>query len=46
MFGASGDLAIQRKIEKPVMTVEQVSDTQEESKNEIVNPSSSVENPQ
>jgi hypothetical protein len=36
MFGASGDLAIQRKIEKPVMTVEQVSE--EESKNEVVNP--------
>jgi len=36
MFGASGDLAIQRKIEKPVMTVEQVSE--EESKNEVVTP--------
>ena len=38
MFGASGDLAIQRKIEKPVMTMEQVSDEKEESKNEVVNP--------
>ena len=42
MFGASGDLAIQRKVEKPVMTVEkvvdEVSDEKEESKNEVVNP--------
>ena len=42
MFGASGDLAIQRKVEKPVMTVEkvvdEVSDEKEESKNEVVTP--------
>jgi hypothetical protein len=41
MFGASGDLAIQRKVEKPVMTVEKVddvSDEKEESKNEVVTP--------
>jgi len=39
MFGASGDLAIQRKVEKPVMTVEKVADeVVEESKNEVVTP--------
>jgi hypothetical protein len=39
MFGASGDLAIQRKVEKPVMTVEKVVDeVVEESKNEVVTP--------
>ena len=38
MFGASGDLAIQRKVEKPVMTVEKVDDVVEESKNEVVTP--------
>jgi hypothetical protein len=43
MFGASGDLAIQRKVEKPVMTVEKVVDevsdsSSSESKNEVVSP--------
>jgi len=38
MFGASGDLAIQRKVEKPVMTVEKVDEVVEESKNEVVTP--------
>jgi hypothetical protein len=42
MFGASGDLAIQRKVEKPVMTVEKVDEVSDssssDSKNEVVTP--------
>jgi hypothetical protein len=42
MFGAKGDLAMQRKLEKPTMTVEKVEEKVEDIKNSVVEPSATV----
>ena len=38
MFGGQGDLALQRKMEKPSVTIERVSETESETNNAVVEP--------
>jgi len=39
MFGAQGDLAMQRKLDKPTVTIEKVEDASGDSQNSVVTPS-------
>ena len=39
MFGSQGDLAMQRKLDKPTVTIEKVEDASSDSQNSVVTPS-------